>query len=257
MSSADLAPAAALAAGHLQTQAVALLAGLELLTAVLLAWRGPASSPRGPLAVQGLALAGLVAVIGVSTGEQVLWLVAMVVAVLKGVVLPGLVVRRPAGVLLGVRTGAPGPDVAADGPDGGPDDASALRGRSRVPLLLGAAGLVVVAFLTARPLAAVVPGPTGRALPVGFALVLVGFVLLATGTRSRAQLVGFLVLDNGIATTAFLATGGVPLVVELGVSLDVLLVVLVLQVLGARIDTAFGGSGVTGTDLDQLRELHD
>lgn len=250
MSSADLAPAAALAAGQLQTQAVALLAGLELLTAVLLAWRGPAASPRGPLAVQGFALAGLVAVIGAATGEHVLWLVAVLVAVLKGVVLPGLVVRRPAGVLLGVRTGAPDPGD-------GPDDVSALRGRSRVPLLLGAAGLVVVAFLAARPLTAVVPGPTGRALPVGFALVLVGFVLLATGTRSRAQLVGFLVLDNGIATTAFLATGGVPLVVELGVSLDVLLVVLVLQVLGARIDTAFGGSGATGTDLDQLRELHD
>ena len=114
---------------------------------------------------------------------------------------------------------------------------------------------LVVAFLAARPLAAVVPGPTGRALPVGFALVLVGFVLLVTGTRSRAQLVGFLVLDNGIATTAFLATGGVPLTVELGVSLDVLLVVLVLQVLGVRIDTAFGGPA--GTDLDQLRELHD
>ena len=64
-------------------------------------------------------------------------------------------------------------------------------------------------------------------------------------------------LDNGIATTAFLATGGVPLVVELGVSLDVLLVILVLQVLGSRIDTAFGAGAPGGTDLDQLRELHD
>ena len=234
MSSADLSVAAAIAGGHLEAQTVALLAGLELLTAVLLAWRGPAASPRGPLAVQGFALAGLVAVIAASAGEPRLWLVALLVAALKGVVLPALVVRRPA-----VPT-AP---------------AGAARGRSRVPLLLGAAGLVVVAFLAARPLAAVVPGPTGRALPVGFALVLVGFVLLATGTRSQDQLVGFLVLDNGIATTAFLATGGVPLVVELGVSLDVLLVVLVLQVLGARIDAAFGGPA--GADLDLLRELHD
>jgi hydrogenase-4 component E len=197
--------------------------------------------------VQGFALAGLVAVIGESTGEKGLWLVAALVAVLKGVVLPSLVVRRPAGLLVG-RGAQQAP---------APDDAGAVRGGSRVPLLLGAAGLVVVAFLAARPLVAVVPGPTGRALPVGFALVLVGFVLLATGTRSRAQLVGFLVLDNGIATTAFLATGGVPLVVELGVSLDVLLVVLVLQVLGARLETAFGGHAATGTDLDQLRELHD
>jgi hydrogenase-4 component E len=44
----------------------------------------------------------------------------------------------------------------------------------------------------------------------------------------------------------------VPLVVELGVSLDVLLAVLVLQVLTMRMRAAFGG-----TDLDELRELHD
>jgi hydrogenase-4 component E len=211
---------------------VALLAGLELLTAVLLAWRGPASSPRGPLAVQGFALAGLVAVIGVVHGERALWPVAVLVALLKGVLLPGLVVGRPVLRAAGV--------------------AGPARRPSRIPVLLSAAGLVVVADLVARPLAAVVTGPTGRALPVGFALVLIGFMLLVTGTRARAQLVGFLVLDNGIATTAFLATGGVPLVVELGASLDVLLVVLVLRVLGARLDTAFGG-----TDLDQLRELHD
>lgn len=228
---------------------MAVLAGLELLTAVLLAWRGPASSPRGPLAVQGFALAGLVAVIGVAEGEPVLWLVALLVAVLKGVVLPTLVVRRPG------RTARPDPGLAAVArPVVRP---AVVRGRSRVPLLLGAAALVVVAYLAARPVARVVTGATGQALPVGFALVLVGFALLATGRRSQSQLVGFLVLDNGIATTAFLATGGVPLVVELGVSLDVLLVVLVLQVLGSRIDTAFGAGAPGGTDLDQLRELHD
>lgn len=230
------------------SQAVALLAGLELLTAVLLAWRGPASSPRGPLAVQGFALAGLVAVIGVAEGEAVLWLVALLVAVLKGVVLPTLVVGRPG------RPAGPAVPPAGARPAGRP---AVVRGRSRVPLLLGAAGLVVVAYLAARPVARVVTGATGQALPVGFALVLVGFALLATGRRSQSQLVGFLVLDNGIATTAFLATGGVPLVVELGVSLDVLLVVLVLQVLGSRIDTAFGAGAPGGTDLDQLRELHD
>ena len=59
-------------------------------------------------------------------------------------------------------------------------------------------------------------------------------------------------LDNGIATVAFLTAGGVPLVVELGVSLDVLLVVLILQVLTARMQAAFGG-----TDLDDLTELRD
>jgi hydrogenase-4 component E len=59
-------------------------------------------------------------------------------------------------------------------------------------------------------------------------------------------------LDNGIATIAFLMSGGVPLMVELGVSLDVLLVVLILQVLTSRIRSEFGD-----IDLDDLAELRD
>jgi hydrogenase-4 component E len=59
-------------------------------------------------------------------------------------------------------------------------------------------------------------------------------------------------MDNGITAVAFLTTSGVPLIVELGVSLDVLLAVLVLQVLTARMRAAFGD-----TDLDDLRELRD
>ena len=73
-----------------------------------------------------------------------------------------------------------------------------------------------------------------------------------TRRRALSQVVGFLLLDNGITATAFLATSGLPLIVELGVSIDLLLVVLVLQVLTSRLRTTFGS-----TDLDELQELHD
>ena len=46
--------------------------------------------------------------------------------------------------------------------------------------------------------------------------MLIGFLVLATRRHALSQLIGFLVLDNGIAPTAFLTAGGVPLVVELG-----------------------------------------
>ena len=82
--------------------------------------------------------------------------------------------------------------------------------------------------------------------------MLYGFLMLTTRRHAISQLVGFLVLDNGIATVAFLTSGGVPFVVELGASLDVLLVVLILRVLGGRITAEFGGA-----DLDELTELRD
>jgi len=79
-----------------------------------------------------------------------------------------------------------------------------------------------------------------------------GLLASMTLDEKLAQLVGFVVVDNGIATVAFLTTGGVPLVVELGVTLDVVLVVLILRVLVHRIQNTFGS-----TDLVNLQELAD
>ena len=59
-------------------------------------------------------------------------------------------------------------------------------------------------------------------------------------------------LDNGIAATGFLLSGGLPLTTEIGVLVDVLLVVLILRVLTVRMVTLTGG-----TSLADLRELSD
>ena len=118
--------------------------------------------------------------------------------------------------------------------------------------LLAAAGLSLLAYAAARPFVVAAVSPTAGAAPIGLALVLLGFFLAATRRRAVSQIVALLLIDNGIAATAFLATDGVPLVVELGVSADLVLLVLVLQVLSARLVETFGP-----TDLDDLRELHD
>jgi hydrogenase-4 component E len=118
--------------------------------------------------------------------------------------------------------------------------------------LLAVSLLTMLAYLVSQPLRVLVPGPTTAAVPVGISLVLYGFLLLTTRRHAISQLVGFLVLDNGIAAVAFLTSGGVPFVVELGASLDVLLVVLILRVLTSRMTVKFGGA-----DLDELTELRD
>jgi hydrogenase-4 component E len=118
--------------------------------------------------------------------------------------------------------------------------------------LLAAAGLSLLAYAAARPLVEAATTPTARATPVGLAVVLIGFFLATTRRRAISQIVALLLIDNGIAATAFLASDGVPLIVELGVSADLVLLVLVLQVLSARLVETFGP-----TDLDDLQELRD
>ena len=100
-----------------------------------------------------------------------------------------------------------------------------------VPASLVAAGvLIFLAFAASRSVTAVASSATGRLIPYGMAAMLVGFFALATRRKAVSQIVGILLVDNGIALVAFLATAGVPLIVELGASLDVLLIVVVLQV---------------------------
>lgn len=212
-------------------QLLNLTCGGLLLSAVLMLWRRELTALVRLLAVQGVLLAALAAFLGVREGNNELYLVAIGVLVLKAVVLPAVLrkVLRDTG---DARDGEPLVNVAAS--------------------LLAAALLILSAYAISRPLVALSPSPTTQALPVGLAMVFLGFFVLVTRRRALSQVVGFLLLDNGITATAFLATAGVPLIVELGVSLDLLLVVLVLQVLTARMRLKFGH-----TDLDDLRELRD
>ena len=84
------------------------------------------------------------------------------------------------------------------------------------------------------------------------AAVLLGFWQLLIRGSAITQLVGFLMLDNGIAAISSLTSGGLPLVVELGATLDVLLVVLILGALVVRMQAEEGH-----IDISELRELHD
>ena len=212
-------------------QILNLLCGSLLLSSVLMVWRRHLVAIVRLLAAQGMLLALLVALLGVQQGSAELLGVALGVFVLKALVLPA-VLRRV---------------LRQDG-----DDRDAEPLVNVTSSLLAAALLTLLAYAVSRPLVALAPSPATNALPVGLAVVFLGFFVLVTRRRALSQVVGFLLLDNGIALTAFLATSGVPLIVELGASLDLLLVVLVLQVLTARMRLTFGHS-----DLDELRELTD
>ena len=213
------------------TQLMATTTGLLLATAILQVWRHSLSASMRLLAVQGAALGLLVIVLGVEAGEPELLLVGVLVLALKAVVIPWALIRTAR------ATGAVREQAPLVNPTAG---------------LLIATALSLLAFLVGLPIAEVAEGPAATSVPVGIALVLIGFLVMMTRRSALSQLTGFVILDNGIATTAFLTSGGVPLVVELGVMLDVLLVVLILRVLTSRLQFALGG-----IDLDDLTELRD
>lgn len=212
-------------------QLLYLVCGALLLSSVLMLWRRQLSALIGLLTLQGVLLAAMAALLGTRDGGAELYAIAAVVLVLKGGVLPAVLRRALA--------------------DGGA--ARETQPLVNVPAsLLAAALLTLLAYAVSRPLVDLDPTATTQAVPVGIAMVLLGFFMLTTRRRALSQVVGFLLLDNGVAATAFLVTAGVPVIVELAVSMDLLLVVLILQVLTARLRSTFGD-----TDIDDLRQLRD
>lgn len=209
-----------------------LTSGIVLITAVLVLWRRELAMVIRVFAVQGVALAGLVFVLAVHEGSAELGVVAAGVLLLRAGLLPYLLRRALTAAGPHRRETRPLVNVAAS--------------------LLAAAGLTLLALAVSAPLVALAPSPATAAIPGGMAVVLIGFFVLVTRRRALSQLIGFLLMDNGITTVGFLTTAGIGLVIELGVSLDILLAVLVLGVLTGWMQTAFGN-----TDLDELRELHD
>jgi hydrogenase-4 component E len=211
-------------------QAVDLTAGVLLLTSVFIVWRHAFRASIRLLALQGIALAVLAALVAVHSHAYELLAVAVLVAVFKGGIVPTILMRSA--TVTGVQV-----------------DESRLNPTAS---LIFVSLLTALAYVVGSPLLATTADPALGAVPVGLAMVLIGFLQLVTRRRALSQMVGFVLLDNGIAVVAFLTAGGVPLVVELGASLDVLLIVLILRVLTGRMQIKFGG-----TDLDELRELRD
>ena len=96
-----------------------------------------------------------------------------------------------------------------------------------------------MAFYVMAPVASSSRLPTADAVPLAFAGVLIGFFTTVNRKRAITQVLGFLMLENAIFLLALLATYGVPLIVELGVFLDVLVAVLILEIFIYRIKDNF------------------
>ena len=70
-------------------------------------------------------------------------------------------------------------------------------------------------------------------------MIMTGLTLMVMRKRAILQMVGLITLENGIYLLGLLITDGLPLVVELGVFLDVLIAVAVLVILTNRMSLSF------------------
>jgi hydrogenase-4 component E len=115
-------------------------------------------------------------------------------------------------------------------------------------------GLVVVVFSfgLAQPISALASTATRSAIGIAVAVVLLAFLTMITRRKAMSQVVGFLSMENGLFFGAMSATYGMPMIIELGVALDVLVAMLVLGVFFFQIREQFDS-----LDLRHLETLKE
>jgi len=112
--------------------------------------------------------------------------------------------------------------------------------------------VVIFAFGLAQPIAALATTSTRSSIGIAVAVVLLAFLTMITRRKAMSQVVGFLSMENGLFFGAMSATYGMPMIIELGVALDILVAMLVLGVFFFQIREQFDS-----LDLHHLESLKE
>jgi hydrogenase-4 component E len=112
--------------------------------------------------------------------------------------------------------------------------------------------LVMFAFYLAQPISQMSTTIARSTLGIALACVLLSFMMMITRSKAVPQVIGFLAMENGLFFAATAATYGMPMVVELGIALDVLVGILILGVFMFHIREQFDSLDIR--HLERLKE---
>jgi hydrogenase-4 component E len=175
-------------------------------------------------AVQSLLLGIVASAIAVSESRHELFVTAALTVVLKAVVIPWFLMR----VIdrIGIhREIEPFLNVPAS--------------------LLVCLGLTVVGYRVSTGFPEGARGVSHHLIGVALSTLLIGLFLMVTRKKAITQILALLTVENAVFLVAVGVTPGMPLVVELGISFDVILAVLILGVLVQRIVNRFESMDVS------------
>ncbi len=181
--------------------------------------------------LQGLSVVGATLVVAWVTGQHHLYFSAALTLLLKAILIPWLLhklidrlnVRWDIETLLNIPT-----------------------------MMLVGIVLVIIAFNLAGPISQLSGSIARGTLGIALACVLLSFMMMITRAKAIPQVIGFLAMENALFFAATAATYGMPMVVELGIALDVLVGILILGVFMFQIREQFDSLDIR--HLEKLKE---
>jgi hydrogenase-4 component E len=216
---------------HLAAQIISFLAALVLLTAFGMLVQRRMYGLIHLFAWQGLFLSISTALVGFVAGKHHLYISSLLTLSLKVVLLPYILhslvqrlrIHKEIETIVNVPT----------------------------TMLIGIA-LVIFSYHLTAPVREISTLVTRSILAVALASVMIGLLMMITRKHAVTQIIGFLAMENGLFFAATSATYGMPLVVELGVALDVLIAAFIFGIFFFHIHTTFDS-----LDVEQMARLKE
>ena len=212
-------------------QIINLLASLLLLIAFAMLSQRRILSLINLFAWQGLVLSLSTFVVAYSTGQHHLYYSAGLTLLLNVLVLPWLLHRlmRKLNVRWDVET------------------------LINIPAtMLVGIGLVIFSFNLAAPISQLSESITRGLIGIALSSVLLSMLMMLTRRKAIPQVVGFLAMENGLFFAATSATHGMPMVVELGIALDVLVATFIFGIFFFQIRETFDSLDIT--HMEKLKD---
>jgi hydrogenase-4 component E len=122
--------------------------------------------------------------------------------------------------------------------------------RHPVLAVMAAVALVIFSYWLVLPMVQEELMFTRNIVAVSLAVVLIGLLMMVVRQQAVAQVLGFMSMENGLFLAAVSATGGMPLVVELGVAFDVLVAMVLFGVFFFHIRES-----IDSLDVDRMNRL--
>lgn len=117
-------------------------------------------------------------------------------------------------------------------------------------LILMSCFLVVFSYFTLSGISGLDEGHVNLQVVNAFSVILIGFFFMISRKKAIGQIIGYLVMENGIFVTAIFSTHGMPFIVDIGIFIDMITAVLIMGVMVVQINDKFDS-----ININNLRNL--
>lgn len=106
-------------------------------------------------------------------------------------------------------------------------------------LVIICCGLVVFSYFSVSNIGTLSGVHVNLQVVNSFSVVLIGFFFMLSRKKAIGQMIGYLVIENGIFVTAIFSTNGMPFIVDIGIFIDMITAVLIMGVMVIQINEKF------------------